>query len=135
MSDVTVTARWTGEMRFEATGKAGIPMLMDGDGEAAFTPVEALGASLAGCMAADVVDILTRMRVPLTELEMRLEGDRRAEPPRSYTAMRLLYRVGGVSEEDRPKLVRAVELSRNKYCSVLHTLQPDLDLSISVETD
>lgn len=134
MSDVTVTARWTDGLRFEAVGRAGSAMAMDGDGEVAMTPVEALAASLAGCMAADVVDILTRMRVPLSDLEVSVEGDRRADPPRRYTAMRLLYRTGGVAEEDHEKVMRAVDLSRNKYCSVLHTLHPDLDLSIRVET-
>jgi len=28
---------------------------------------------------------------------------------------------------------RAVDLSRDKYCSVLHTLRPDLELDIQVE--
>lgn len=135
MSDVTVTARWTGGLRFEAAGQADVPMLMDGDGETAVTPVEAVGASLAACMAADVVEILTKMRVSFAGLEVSVDGDRRPAPPRRYTAMRLLYRVTGIAGEDRRSLERAVDLSRNKYCSVLHSLQPDLDLTISIETD
>jgi uncharacterized OsmC-like protein len=44
-----------------------------------------------------------------------------------------VYRVDGPSEDDRPKLQRAIDLSREKYCSVLHSLRPDIDLDIRVE--
>lgn len=135
MSDVVVEARWDGGLRFEGLGKAGTPVTLDGDGEAGLTPVETLALALVTCMAADVVDILGTMRVSLEALTVRVEGDREAEPPRRYTAMRLLYRPRGVPESDRGKLDRAVDLSRQKYCSVLHTLRTDLDLSIRIETD
>jgi putative redox protein len=64
---------------------------------------------------------------------VRAEGYRRSEPPRRFTAIRLTYRARGVPEADREKLQRAVDLSRETYCSVLHTLQPDLDLDILIE--
>lgn len=134
MSDIVVEGKWVGGLRFEIAGKAGRPVLLDGDGVAGVSPVETLAVALAGCMAADVVDILTKMRVPLEALAIRIEGDRRAEPPRRYTALRLFFRVEGVAPEDGDKLQRAVDLSREKYCSVLHTLDPALDMSIRVET-
>lgn len=133
MSDVTVRARWTGGLRFEAVGRADVPMVVDGDGEAGPTPVESLAVGLATCMGADVVDILTKMRVPFDELSVRVDGDRREEPPRRYTALRLTYDVTGVAEESEPKLRRAVDLSRDKYCSVLHSLRPDLEVSVRIE--
>lgn len=135
MSDVFVRARWQRGLRFEAVGKAGVPVLIDGDGQAGITPVETLAVSLAGCMGSDVVDILGKMRVDLEALTVRVEGDRRPEPPRRYTAMRLVFGVTGVPESDADKLQRAVDLSRDRYCSVLHTLSPDLDVVIRIETD
>ena len=134
MSDVLVRARWQGGLRFEAVGKAGVPVLVDGDGEAAITPVESLAVSLAGCMGSDVVDILGKMRVGLETLTVGVEGDRRPEPPRRYTAVRLVFAVTGVAEADAEKLRRAIDLSRDRYCSVLHTLSPDLDVSFRIET-
>ena len=134
MSDVLVRARWEGGMRFEAVGKAGVPVVVDGDGDAGITPVETLAVSLAGCMGSDVVEILGKMRVGLETLTVRVEGDRRAEPPRRYTAIRLMFGVTGVAEADADKLHRAVDLSRDRYCSVLHTLDRDLDVSIRIET-
>jgi putative redox protein len=108
-------------------------MTVDGDGAAGPSPMETLLISLAACMGADVVEILTKMRVPFDGLAVRIEGDRRPDPPRRYTALRLAYETAGVPEDQRDKLQRAVDLSRDKYCSVLHTLHPDLDVSIRIE--
>lgn len=134
MSDVVVRARWEGGLRFEAVGEAGVPVLVDGDGRTGITPVEILAVSLAGCMGADVVEILGKMRVGLETLTVGVEGDRRPDAPRRYTAIRMVFGVTGVAEADADKLERAIDLSRERYCSVLHTLSPDLDVSIRVET-
>lgn len=133
MSDVSVAVRWDQALRFEATGGGGVPTVVDGDGAAGASPVESVLIALASCMAADVVDLLNKMRVPFSGLAVSAEGDRRPEPPRRYTAVRLLYEVDGVAPASRDKLQRAVDLSREKYCSVLHTLRPDLDLSVRIE--
>jgi putative redox protein len=88
--------------------------------------------SLAGCMGIDVIDILNKSRVPVEELRVEVEGDRAPEPPRRFVSIRLTYHVRGPGEEDRSKLDRAVQLSRDKYCSVLHTLRPDLELDVRI---
>lgn len=133
MTDVTVVSRWRGGLRFETTGRAGVPVVVDGGGREGPTPMESLLISLATCMGSDVVDILTKMRVPFEGLGVRVEGDRWPEPPRRYTAIRLTYEVEGVAPEDEAKLERAVDLSRDKYCSVIHTLRPDLEVAIRIE--
>lgn len=133
MSDVAVEVRWESGLRFEAVGRGGVATLVDGDSAVAPSPMESLLMSLAACMGIDVVDMLNKMRVPFEGLAVRAEGDRRAEPPRRYTAIRLVYEARGVSDDAGPKLQRAVDLSRDRYCSVLHTLHPDLDLSIEIE--
>ena len=134
MSDNVVEARWTGGLEFEAVGRSGVPITVDSGGESGPSPTESLLIGLATCMGIDVVDILTKMRVEPTGLEVRVEGDRRADPPRWFTAIRLTYRVAGVPESEASKLQRAVELSRDKYCSVLHTLRPEIDLTIGIES-
>lgn len=133
MSDTTVEARWEDGLRFEAVGRSGAAVLVDGDAAAGPSPVETLLIALVGCMGADVVEVLRKMRVPLAGLVVRAEGDRRQEPPRRFTAIRLSYRADGVPAADRDKLQRAVDLSRETYCSVLHTLQPDLDVTVLIE--
>lgn len=126
-------ARWDQGLEFEAVGRAGVPVRVDGNTAAAVSPVETLGVGLATCMAADVVDILTKMRVPLSGLTVVLEADRAPDPPRRYTAVHLLFQVTGVADADRSKLDRAVALSKDTYCSVLHTLRPDLELTFRIE--
>lgn len=133
MSDTTVEVRWDQDQTFETFGRSGESGTLDGRGAAGPSPMEALLMSLAACMGIDVADMLTRMRVAFDGLAVRAEGDRRAEPPRRFTAIRLIYQVQGVSEEAQGKLQRAVDLSRDKYCSVLHSLQSDLDISIRID--
>ena len=41
--------------------------------------------------------------------------------------------VNRPSPEDRSKVDRAIELSRDKYCSVLHSLRPDIEFETTVE--
>jgi putative redox protein len=135
VSDISVEVHWDQDQRFEAMGKAQVPIAVDGRRDTAPSPMEYLLIALASCMAIDAVVMLEKMRVPLESMAVRAEGDRRSDAPRRYTAVRLVYRVVGVPDDSRKKLERAIELSRDKYCSVLHTLQSDVELSIRIETD
>lgn len=131
MAGVAVTLRWSGEgLRFDGETGTGAGIHVDGDGRAAPSPMQTLLAALAGCMGADVVEILGKMRVPLESLVVRIQGDRALEPPRRYTSLRVTFETRGIGDEAEERLRRAIALSREKYCSVLHSLQPDLDLGI-----
>ena len=133
MADVAVALRWSGTgLVFEGGAPGGPAVRVDGQGAAGVSPMQALLLSLAGCTGADVVDILGRMRVPLAGLEVRVEGERAPSPPRRYTRVRLVYEVRGVAAADEEKVRRAVALSQEKYCSVLHTLRPDLELHTEI---
>jgi len=59
------------------------------------SPIELVLIGLCGCTGSDVVSILKKKREPFTSLEVRAEADRAAEPPTVFTAIRLVYRVGG----------------------------------------
>lgn len=129
-----VVLSWTGEgMVFRGGAPGGPEMTIDGDGSAGPSPMDALLLSLAGCMGADVRLILEKSRVPLTSLEVAVEGVRAATDPRRYEEIRLAYRVEGPEEEHEGRLERAVELSRETYCSVLHSLRRDVDVDITIE--
>lgn len=84
-------------------------------------------------MAIDVKTILDKGRVPLTGLDVRVEAERAEDPPRRFTAARLVFRLEGPTKAHSAKIRRAVDLSRDKYCSVLHTLRPDLHLAFDTE--
>lgn len=134
MSSSEVTLRWEGQgLVFAGGAKDGPRITLDSDGRAGPSPTQVLLLSLAGCMGVDVRMILEKSRVPMDALEVVVSGERNEEPPRYFRSVRLTYRISGLRDEDQAKVERAVELSRDKYCSVLHTLRPDLDLDIRVE--
>ena len=85
----------------------------------------------AGCTGADVVSILKKMRVELRRCVIDVRGTRREEEPRRYVALHYRYALSG-DRLDRVKAERAVKLSIEKYCSVLHTLAPDLAVSYDI---
>jgi putative redox protein len=90
--------------------------------------------AVAGCSAADVVVILEKMRVGLTHLAIEVEGVRRETDPRRYDALHIRYTMQGEAL-DAAKAERAVDLSIEKYCSVLHSLAPDIAISFDVELE
>lgn len=130
MADAQVAIRWVGEgLRFRAEHPSANDFHSDGDGKQSHSPVQQLLLSLASCTAADVVDILAKMRVPLSGLQVDIEGDRMPEPPRFYTAIRMRFTTFGVADADREKVERAILLSEEKYCSVRHSLRSDIRFS------
>lgn len=133
MADSVVRLDWTGEgLRFEGGAPGGPQVQVDSDGKAGPSPMQSLLLSLAGCMGVDVVMILEKSRVPVESLAVEVEGDRRAEPPRRFTAIRMTYHITGPGPDDRNKVQRAVDLSRDRYCSVLHSLRTDLDIQVRI---
>jgi putative redox protein len=121
---------WEGDLRFR--GRAGERVLeLDGDSRAAVSPVEALALALAGCMASDVVHILVKGRADLKGLTARLVAERSPEEPRRLVSVDLRFSVRG--DVPASKVERAIALSREKYCSVWHSLRRDIGFTTSFE--
>jgi putative redox protein len=126
---VKADARWEGGLRF-AVSNGERTLLVDGDGLAGPSPVFALVASLAGCMASDVVHILLKARLPLVALRVVIDAERSATDPRRVRRVALRFEVGGDVPLERVE--HAVRLSKETYCSVLHSLATDIELATSV---
>jgi putative redox protein len=124
-----VALEWKGGLRFAGRTPGG-ELVLDGDSAAGPSPVQALAFALAGCMATDVVHILTRGRVPPRALRVTFSGERAPEDPRRFVRVALHFEVSGQVPAD--KIDRAVALSREKYCSVWHSLRPDIEFQTSV---
>ena len=121
---------WQGDLRFRGTTGA-VSLVLDRAGEAGPTPVQALAFALAGCMAIDVVHILRKGRLEPRSVRAHLEAERAPEDPKRLVSVRLHFMVGGGAPAD--KVERAIALSREKYCSVWHSLRPDIDFRTSFE--
>ncbi|MGE0452267.1 MAG: OsmC family protein [Vicinamibacteria bacterium] len=126
----TIDLEWVADERF--TARSGSHSLtFDGTRAAGPSPVDALAAALAGCMGIDVAHILKKGRQPLERLTARLEAQRAAEEPKRILGVNLHYVVTGAVEAE--KVERAIALSREKYCSVWHSLRQDIDFHTSFE--
>ena len=124
----TVTLTWQRELVFQGGEPGGPITTIDGDNAVARGPMlTLLGAPAAG-RGPDVAVILEKMRVGLTDFRIEASGVRREEDPRRYTAMHLEYHLRG-DGLDEAKARRAIELSITKYCSVIHSLAPDIRLT------
>jgi len=125
-----IDLEWEGDLRFR--GRSGdAEILMDSPPKAGPSPVQALGFALAGCMAMDVASILQRGRLDLKALRARLEGRRQESHPKRLLAVDLRLTVVGDVPPDRVE--RAIQLSRETYCSVWHSLNPDIEFKTSFE--
>jgi putative redox protein len=121
------TLEWDVEQQF--TGLVGKhEVAMDGSAAAAATPVQLLALSLAGCMAIDLVHILTRGRHPVTALSAKFTGYRAQEDPKRFTRIHLDFTLSGAMLPEHVE--RALDLSREKYCSVWNTFRQDTELIV-----
>ena len=122
------TMTWVRDMVFEGGAPGGPAAVIDGDGAAGPTPVVSLLMALAGCIGSDVVSILEKMRVVLRECRIEATGARRESPPCRFLTIHLAVHLAGAGL-DEAKARRAIDLSIEKYCSVGHSLAPDIALT------
>lgn len=118
------TIRWMGNdagMSFVAESGSGHAIVMDGAPEAGgrnlgMRPMELVLAGTGGCTAFDVVLILKKGRHAVTGCEVSLKAERAETDPKVFTRVHFHYRVKG-RQLKRDAVARAIELSKDKYCS------------------
>ena len=123
---VTAELVWAEDLRFGATSGT-IATVLDGDSTAGPSPAQMLVLALAGCMSIDIVDIVRKGRHPLTAFRASISAERAPEPPRRILTVHLTFHVHGAVPE--AAVDRAITLSRDKYCSVWHSLRQDIELT------
>jgi len=95
-------------------------------------PSELLLLAVAACSAVDVVEILTKKRMPLTLLEISSTGEQDADPPWTFRKIRLHYRLSGNGLTEKA-VAQAIKLSEEKYCSVAATLRATAEIVTDFE--
>lgn len=115
-------------LRFRVRAASGTESLTDsGPGMVAPSPVELLLVALGGCGAMDVISILRKKRQQVTAYQVSVQGERRAEHPRSFTRIEILHRLTGRALS--PAAIEdAIRLSDTKYCSVHASLDPRIEI-------
>jgi putative redox protein len=128
-----VNLSWKGKLAFGAQTESGHGLLLDAkpevDGEGKGpTPMEVLLVSLAGCTGMDVVSILKKKRVDLRSMSVNVNGEKAPQHPKYFTKIEVLFSLEGcgIREED---VRQAIELSRDRYCSVSAMLKEKAQIS------
>jgi putative redox protein len=121
---------WTGRLEFAASLSKSA-LIVDSAGVTGPSPVEALGTALASCMSVDLAHILTRGRHEFRALRARLVADRAPDDPHRFIHVALTFIIEG--DVPRDAVERAIQLSRDKYCSVWHSMRQDIDLRVTFE--
>jgi putative redox protein len=127
---LTVTLTWDHALEF--TGESGKHEIgLDGASYTAPSPMAMLALSLAGCMAIDLVHILTRGRHTITGLTTTFTGERAPEEPHRFVKIDLAFVISTSASAEQ--IDRALDLSRNKYCSVWNSLRQDIEFNVTYE--
>jgi putative redox protein len=129
------TIKWTGKMAFTGVTPSGHEIKMDaaeeiGGENSGARPTELLLNAVAGCTGIDIISILQKMRLEPKSFDMQVKGDRADDHPKRFTDIQIHYALEGDLPEE--KVVRAIQLSKDKYCSVSHSLNANITVSYSI---
>lgn len=120
-----VSLKWISGLKFLLTDNENHQVFLDsskesgGEGDG-FKPIHLFIASIAGCMAMDIVSILKKKRENLKDFNVEITGERAQEHPKRFVRIDIKFKVN--EEVSRKSLEEAFLLSREKYCSVLHSV-------------
>lgn len=95
-------------------------------------PSELLLIAVAACSAVDVVEILTKKRMPLTHLEITTSSEQDPNPPWTFRKIHMHFRVSGKNLTEKA-VAQAIELSEEKYCSVAATIRATAQITTEFE--
>lgn len=132
----TVTTHWKGGLTFEADNPSGKFVTMDTDIEGkereGLSPKAMMLASLAGCSALDVISILKKMKVTISDFKIETTGELTDEHPKYYKKVNVVYHFYG-TDLKKDKCEKAVQLSVDKYCGVMAMFRKFAEISIDIK--
>ncbi len=100
-----------------------------GGNDNGFRPMELLLAGLGGCSGIDVLHILKKQKIELTDFSIKIEATRKNEQPAIFETINVVFEAKG--EVDEAKLKRAIDLSMEKYCSITRILEKSATIEYS----
>ena len=105
---------------------------LDGSVQNGFSPKALLLSGLAACSGIDVVDILEKMRVPLTGMSIEAVAEQTTEHPKVFLDIHLVYRLH-TDPANEDKVKKAIDLSLERYCGVAAMLQKNSPIHYKIE--
>ena len=129
--------RIAGDFKMEATSEEGHKVFTDasskiGGTNEAMRPMNLMLVGLGSCSSIDVIHLLKKQRQPLEDIQITVTGDRVPDQvPSLFTKINVHYWLKGDMDEN--KVIRAIELSMEKYCSVAMILEKTAEITWTYE--
>ena len=134
MATAKATVNWIEKEYLVGTTEKGVSVPMESVPEGVTprgpTPKELVLHALAGCTMIDVVDIILKSRKHLEKCWVDVEAEVADEHPKVYKKIHLTYNFKSPDLEDKVA-ERAIQLSKEKYCSVTAMLTPAVTITHS----
>lgn len=118
-------------LAFDGIMDDGKTLHLDGNGEN-LSPMQAVLISVGACSSVDVVEIMRKARQGISSCTCELEAERANDAPRVFKKLHAHYKVSGDNIKTK-HLERAVQLSTQKYCSVMLMLTGNVEITTSFE--
>ena len=129
----TATVKWIDGQQFIGIDSTKHSVVLSTPGEGiGIKPSDLLLIAVASCTAVDVVDILSKKRMPLTRLEISASAEQDQDPPWTFRKIHLSFRLGG-KDLTAKAVEQAIQLSEEKYCSVAATIRATAQITTEFE--
>lgn len=113
--------KWVEKVSFLGESDSGHAVLMDGAPEGGGRnlgprPMELVLLGTGGCTAYDVVSILKKQRLQISDCVAEIDAERAPSDPKVFTKIHIHFIVTGKNLKPE-SVARAIDLSAEKYCS------------------
>ena len=127
--------RLNNQVAFEATNSDGQTIHFDANPAAGgqglgIRPMEALASSVAACASIDILLILKKKRIELSNYEVQIYTERKDATPAPFSLIQLTFIIG--KNDPIEQVEKAVSLGVEKYCSVSASLDPSIQIKHKV---
>ncbi len=129
----TTTVRWISGKQFIGIDSTQHSVVLSTPDEGVgIKPSELLLIAVASCTAVDIVEILSKKRMPLNHLEISCTGEQDQDPPWTFRKIHLRFIIGGRNLTEKA-IAQAIQLSEEKYCSVAATVRATAEITTEFE--
>lgn len=124
--------QWVKDWQFVARAGEGPALVIDGkQPRGGPSPMETVLMGVAGCTAIDVILVMEKKRINVTDFQVNITGERAEEHPKRYTHIRIEYVLTG-TDISESAVERAIQLSEEKYCSAIGSLNATVEHSYRI---
>jgi len=129
----TSTVKWIDGKQFIGIDSTNHSVVLSTPAEGiGIKPSDLLLIAVGSCSAVDVVEILEKKRMPLSNLEISVSAEQDQDPPWTFRKIQVHYRISGKNLTEKA-VALAIKLSEEKYCSVTATIRATAQISTDFE--